>query len=381
MMDYFLMRKDDVITICDISESGEMISWSEKMRFPELAPIGFRAHRDYLKKWWEDRRAPIGQGRLRTILEEHGMSDPADYLIQNLGLSLTDYYWMKPVGSHLKWKDVNLFENAFSGDALQTYGFSFRHKKNFSGLTPNSSLQGELEKCWMIRHGKRCLIKGNHGKLSSESINEVVATEFHKLQKYDNFTKYKLLSIKNKPYDYGCYSKAFTGSHREFVSAWSVLTSKKKPSGMSNYEHLINVAGEHGIDTDQLRRDLEYQIVSDYLLSNTDRHMENIGFLRDADTLKFIRMAPIFDTGRAFAAGSVVPYTQYEIENIGVNSFRNTETELLSLVRDKSVVDMKKLLSADRIAELYSKDSKIDWGRINSIIRLYEEKQKLLERL
>ena len=48
------------------------------------------------------------------------MSDPADYLIQNLGLSLTDYYWMKPVGSHLKWKDVNLFENAFSGDALQT---------------------------------------------------------------------------------------------------------------------------------------------------------------------------------------------------------------------------------------------------------------------
>ena len=30
-MDYFLMRKDDVITICDISESGEMISWSEKL--------------------------------------------------------------------------------------------------------------------------------------------------------------------------------------------------------------------------------------------------------------------------------------------------------------------------------------------------------------
>ena len=107
--------------------------------------------------------------------------------------------------------------------------------------------------------------------------------------------------------------------------------------------------------------------------------MENIGFLRDADTLKFIRMAPIFDTGRAFAAGSVVPYTQYEIENIEVNSFRNTEAELLSLVRDRSVVDMKRLLPADRIAELYSRDSKIDRDRINSIIRLYEEKQKLVK--
>ena len=75
----------------------------------------------------------------------------------------------------------------------------------------------------------------------------------------------------------------------------------------------------------------------------------------------------------------MVPYTRNEIENIEVNSLRNTEAELLTLVRDPSVVDMKRLLPADRIAELYGRDTKMDEGRTESILRLYEEKQKLLE--
>ena len=60
-----------------------------------------------------------------------------------------------------------------------------------------------------------------------QHINEVVATEFHKLQKYDNYTKYKLLPIKNKPYDYGCYL-----SRTVAPGEWGVVYS-------SNHLHLI----------------------------------------------------------------------------------------------------------------------------------------------
>ena len=84
----------------------------------------------------------------------------------------------------------------------------------------------------------------------------------------------------------------------------------------------------------QFRKDLEYQILTDYLLTNIDRHMDNIGVLRDARTLKFIRMAPIFDTGRAFATGFVTPYTDDEINNIEVNSFKSHENELLESLED-----------------------------------------------
>lgn len=47
--------------------------------------------------------------------------------------------------------------------------------------TPNGSLQGTLEKSWTILNGERGLLKGNRDHLSSESINEVIASKLHQM--------------------------------------------------------------------------------------------------------------------------------------------------------------------------------------------------------
>lgn len=378
-MEYYLMRKDEVLTLCDFTNNGQMIAYSERFREPELMPLGYRVYPDYLKRWWADRKIPLRQGRVEEMLKNKGMLDSSDYMLRNLGLSLTDYYWMKPIDSDLKWKDVNLYDNDFKDNILSdkwdgSAGRSFSY-------SPNSSLKGELEKTWAIRNGSRVLIKGNHGDSSAESINEVIACELHKKQGYDNYTEYKLLKIKGKPYDYGCYSKAFTNSELELVSAHAIITSRKKDRGVSNYEHLIKVAAENGINAEEFRRDLEYQILTDYLLTNVDRHMDNIGVLRDAKTLKYIRMAPIFDTGRAFATGFVTPYTEDEINNVEVNSFEHYERDLLELVRSRDILKTDKLPSDDKLAELLSKDSKTSKRLIDFKIRLYNEKVKRVEEI
>lgn len=380
-MEYFLMRKDEIVTLCEMTEDGQMISWSDDFAAPELAPLECRAYEGYLRSWWKNRQVPISQGRIRSMLAENGIAGPEDYLLRNLGLSLTDYYWMKPMDSNLRWKDVNLFNNDFKSGKLETLRSADRYGgsgSDYSGLTPDSSLRGELEKSWEIRKDGRYLVKGNHGQFSAESINEVIATEFHKKQGYDNYTPYRLMKIKDKPYDYGCCSRAFTDQNLEFVSAYAVLTSEKNESGQSDFERLISICGKHGIDTKQLRRDLEYQILSDYALTNIDRHMENIGFLRDADTLEFIRMAPIFDTGKAFSPGFSVPCSQQELNAIQVNSFRPTEPELLELVEDSSILDLSRMLSPDEINRQYRKDSRMWEGRIDSAVWLYEKKLELL---
>lgn len=381
-MEYYLMRKDDVVTLCEMTADGQMISWSERFVSPELAPLECRASEGYLRNWWENRQVPVSQGRIKSMLTENGISDPGDYLLRNLGLSLTDYYWMKPVDSDLRWKDVNLFENDFKSGKLASIRSADRYSgqgSDFSDLTPDSSLRGDLEKSWEIRAGRRCLVKGNHGQLSQESISEVIASELHRKQKYDNYTPYHLVRIKDKPYDYGCFSQAFTDQNLEFVSAYAVLTSEKNEHDRTDFDRLIEIAGEHGIDTDQLRRDLEYQIVTDYVLTNVDRHMENIGFLRDAETLEFIRMAPIFDTGKAFSPGFTVPCDERELDTVQVNSFMPTEPELLELVSDWSVLDLSRLLSADEIYRLYRKDSRMWEGMIESAVWLYEKKiEKLI---
>ena len=370
-MRYFLMRKDEALIILDMSANGGIERYSrEGLDNPQL-PLQYRSNKnEWLSKWWMERSIPIGQGRVDQMLIEKGLLGPGEYLMKNLGLSLTDYYWIKPLESDFKWKDVNLYQNDFKENILVEIDNSFK------SFTPNSSLQGQLEKSWQIRNGKRVLIKGNRDEYSCESMNEVFASLLHKKQGYDNYIPYSLLKIKNRRYDYGCKSELFTDLDHELVSAWAIITSKKKPSHLNSYEHFIEVCGEHGIDTIQLRRDLEYQIMTDYILSNRDRHMNNISVLRDAKTLKFIRMAPIYDTGKSMFVRRDLPMRYAELTDYEVNSFVKKETKLLGYVTDKNLVDVKKLPSADELFKLYTKDSRLSDARRNLVCEAYETKIK-----
>ena len=374
-MEYYLMHKDDVVTLCEFDDRGNLIAYSPNFRNPELAPLEYRAYPDHISRWWTNRQVPIRQGRIEETLKSKGLIGPGEYLLKNLGLSLSDHYWIKPIDSNLKWADVNLFSNDFRDDII-----SLSPSTESTALSPNSSLRGELEKSWAIINGKRMLIKGNHGDQSAESINEVAASLLHHRQGYHNFARYKLIHIKDKPYDYGCCSEAFTSDKIELVSAYALLTSEPAAGNESSYERLISLAEAGGLDGAEFRKELEYQIITDYLLTNVDRHMDNIGILRDTDTLKFVSMAPIYDTGKAFGGSAIIPVTDDEIDNVEINSFERSEQAMLSHVRDKGVFDISKAPAPEQIETLYLKDSKASPYLIKSVSSLYRAKLKRLKK-
>ena len=79
----------------------------------ELLPLGGRKSPDELRSWWQRRAVPVSQGIVQRFLEQIGLPTPQAYLVRNLGLSLTDHYWIKPVDTELSWSDVSLFSNDF----------------------------------------------------------------------------------------------------------------------------------------------------------------------------------------------------------------------------------------------------------------------------
>ncbi len=375
-MNYFIMRKNDPIALAEFSEDGTMLRYTRQLINPELAPLQSKSSSGWLRDWWKIRAVPIGQGRIANMLTQRGLLGPEEYLLKNLGLSLTDYYWIKPVDSSLTWENVNLFDNDFSENLL----FTDPNSSSTLAYAPNSTLQGQLEKTWAVSvNGDRVLIKGNRDNLSSESINEVIAAELHRLQGYDNFTSYELIRIKDKCYDYGCCSKLFTSQKLELVSAYAVVTSEKQLNGTSSYEHFISVCGKHGMDTEQLRKDLEYQIMTDFILSGRDRHLNNISVLRDADSLNFLRLAPIYDSGKCLFVHSNVPASEKELLHIETQSFASNELKLLSYVTDRSLVDASKLPDPDYIHAMYEKDTQIDSKRIDLITAGYTKKIELFK--
>ena len=53
--------------------------------------------------WWRGRGIPQARHGLAMLLEEAGVELPQELIRRNLGLSLSDQYWIRPNGSGLAW--------------------------------------------------------------------------------------------------------------------------------------------------------------------------------------------------------------------------------------------------------------------------------------
>lgn len=384
---YYLMHKNDIVTTLSFDDiSGVLLNVGKKVR-KELLPLGANLSEKSLRQWWERRAVPLNQGNIKMLLSENQIVTTQNYLLQNLGLSLSDHYWINPVEKNYRWEDINLFTNDFKDEIGE-----FRFKDNFFDdrkmmnlrnktiFYPSASTQGELQKKWILQDGIRYLIKGNYRNSSQQSINEAIATLLHKRQDKMPFTEYKLCEIEVSGVNgIGCVCQDFCTEDVEFIPAYDVVSSVKKKNDQSEYEHFIAVCGEHGLEETEVRNFLEYQILSDFVLTNTDRHFYNFGVLRDSHTLEFIGMAPIFDSGNSMFWNCIsVPQGNALLE-IAVNSFRGREVDLLRYVQDPALINIEKLPSKEEISGFLKLD-KVCKTREKDILKGYMQKIDLLER-
>lgn len=378
---YSLMHREDPVCAISIDTVSGAILRASKPVNPELLPLGGSIDSAMLKKWWQRRAVPVGQGKIQHILEHMGIATPQEYLVKNLGLSLTDHYWIKPLDMELGWADINLFTNDFRdpvGDMQFRLELDMVQELPANAFSPSSSTQGELTKKWIIADGKRCLVKGNHGGNSQESLNEIVATLLHQKQGVVPYVSYSTMRLGDNQQIY-CVCESFTSDEVELIPAIDIVESKKKDNAMSMYEHFIHVCTKHGMDEGAVRTFLEYQILTDFVLTNTDRHLYNFGVLRNAHTLEFIGMAPIFDSGNSMFWQNPRLPAHSDLTDIAVNSFRNTEKRMLQLVRNKEVLDISKLPTEEELQTIYGMDALIPY--VDSIILGYRKKIELMKAL
>ena len=117
---------------------------------------------------------------------------------------------------------------------------------------------------------------------------------------------------------------------------------------------------------------MDYQIMTDYLISNTDRHMNNIAIMRNPDTLKILGFAPIFDSGNSmFYNISLEGLSKVRLSEIKTHSFIEKESKLLQYVRNRSLVHIDK---ANMDFSIYEKDIIEQHVRIPKLKELYQRK-------
>lgn len=74
------------------------------------------ADRTVLNRWWRSRSIPASRTGLQEALETLGVASTDELLEKCYGLSLSDQYWVQPLGSDLAWEKINFFDNPFSED-------------------------------------------------------------------------------------------------------------------------------------------------------------------------------------------------------------------------------------------------------------------------
>ena len=114
----YLMHKDHVIMDLDINETGGIKVKRINSVEEHHIPVGAQMNEIKLHDWWKDRATPQTRQGADSALQKLGYNSTSNMLIDNLALSLTDCYWIKPYSTDIQWKDVSLFSNSFIGADL-----------------------------------------------------------------------------------------------------------------------------------------------------------------------------------------------------------------------------------------------------------------------
>ena len=379
--EYYLMHKDIPVCLMELTEDGILGNYRKNKDASEHFPLGGQMNDMKFHDWWKDRAIPKTRNGAKTALERLGYSSTNSALVDNLALSLSDCYWIKPRGESLSWSEVNLFTNDF----IDTFGeltinkdhiIDLRNRTRFKCATS----QGELQKKWCIDSaGKRYMVKGNYGQSYQQSLNEVFASQLHRQLGFDNYSEYSpvQLTVETDVEGLGCLSYDFCCENLESISAWELLQTTKIRQNESLYFPLKKVCIGLGMKEEYFTRFMDYEIMTDFLISNTDRHMNNIAILRDPDTLEIKGFAPIYDSGNSMFYN--VPFEQLDAihtDQIRTHSFVERELKLLSYVENRDIIDIRK---AEMSFDIYSRDMLERRIRIPKLMELYEKKRSALE--
>lgn len=330
---YVLMFKDNPVCDVEYDVSSALVRSIERIENPELLPPRAvregKANAVLLGSWWQDRFAP--RDRLPRVLQHS--PEFSKVFAASMGMSLSDHYWMKPADSAARWSELNFFDNPFSDEiGRDLLGTGKRSSlQDVEDLrSPSLTTNGALAKFWRIdpSSGKRQLCKSADPG-DREALNEVaVSAALACFLEPEDFTPYWAEEFDGKAWS---VCDSFLDGMHDFVPVYDAVPGLSCDE--EGFDLLRRFAEEHGIEG--FDKAVSQMFVVDALVANTDRHLGNFGFLRNADTLEYERFAPIFDSGRSLWCPAS--------ERRSFAPFARNVNEQLGLLLDVSWLDFKKL--------------------------------------
>ena len=377
-MTFTLMHQKHPVLTMELDDSYGVILSVNAIHDAQRVPVGISvnnnmADRTELTKWWNRRSIPASRSGLREALEKLNLSVSQELVRECFGLSLSDQYWIKPIHSDMTWETVNFFDNPFSEDIGNILLGGHLDNGQPDMMSPDSTSDGWLKKKWKIIEGKRCLLKGGSPPFYQEPLNEVIASAVMKRLGIPH-VPYTLLWDNNTPYS---VCEDFIDNRTDLISAHQICGAKPFAEGDDLYDHFRECSRILGIP--DVQNSLDRMLVLDYLIVNTDRHYSNFGAVRDAETLEWKGMAPIFDNGTSLWCHTVNAFINPTADAESM-TFRKKHKEQMELVQSVDWIDFHALNGVEEeFGELLQTSPYIDEERRSFLCYALQKRAEQLE--
>lgn len=298
-----------------------------------------------LEYFIKHRKAPNNRENIRNIIATYNKNkteELMDYIDVSLGLSLNDSYWIIPSNKDYKWKDYNLYQNAFN-EVLERVAFGIGNT-HIKGLTssPEFTTNGMLKKCWHREEQHIYLYKGSSTQSTDgreyggkEAYAEYYMAQIAEVMEFD-YVSYDLKMFHNQLVS-SC--PIFTNENEGFVPMYYLLRDNdRKLKGLNLLKALREVYN------DEVK--LGDMLLFDSLIYNIDRHLGNFGMIVDNDTGEILRPAPIFDNGYSMLNLMKYPQDEWFFKKSMTKSSwfdLSFEEQLYRFARKKHTINLEKL--------------------------------------
>ena len=309
---FILYKKNIPILLFEQDKDEYIVAIKKIFNLPHLPPHLFTngiasEENEYglcqkLEEFFNNRMIPYSRRDFRTMLSELELKSNEELARKSYYLSLSDQYWicnMSDMG-RIWWEDINFFTNDYD-DAigLRLMSASKALNKHSNSLSPDNTTNGELPKRWVRKNGKNFLEKAGTGTEQQEALNEVLASEICRRLKI-NYVPYEL-EIRDE--QYFCICPDMVDENTELVPMESVYQGLPLNDGKYDFEKLVERCDFLKIPDAEIN--ILKIILLDFIIANEDRHSNNLGFLRHAETLQWLGVAPVYDSGKSMFLNKV----------------------------------------------------------------------------
>ena len=236
--------------------------------------------------WLETRAIDSHRANSRLLKKALRLAEKDDIstVVHVNGATITDNYWIRPVGSGLTYTDISFSDDYFSNLALKgTYNSFNRAANSKRSKTPELTNVGSFEKCWKLKDGRWWMHKkANHEEMFSElfiyELGAALGMDMAVYERGDGCVKSldftDSASINFEP------ASTFMGDNEDY---FDVIDALKRicPAAIPDYIRMIFL---------------------DTVCANPDRHTNNFGLLRDTKSGEILGLAPNFDNNMALIA-------------------------------------------------------------------------------